>query len=64
MKLKDKSAIVTAAAGGIGRAIAFVAKTGKSRPAGRRRRGAVFRLVPVETLTGQSLVVSHGWFMQ
>jgi short chain dehydrogenase len=31
---------------------------------GRRPSGAVRRRVPSNALTGQSLVVRHGWFMQ
>jgi NADP-dependent 3-hydroxy acid dehydrogenase YdfG len=50
MKLKDKTAIVTGAASGIG--------------IGKEIALTYFASFPSNALTGQSLVVSHGWFMQ
>jgi NAD(P)-dependent dehydrogenase (short-subunit alcohol dehydrogenase family) len=57
MRLENKSAIVAGAASGLGKAIALrFAREGA-------KVALLFAAFPSNALTGQSLVVSHGWFM-
>jgi 3-hydroxybutyrate dehydrogenase len=78
MKLKDKIAIVTGAASGIGKEIAIAyAREGAKEVMLKETVDGEFTTVedvaevalffasfPSNALTGQSMVVSHGWFMQ
>ena len=68
MGLKEKSEIVTGAASGIGKDIALVYARhvdGEFTTVDDVAAVALFfAAFPSNALTGQSLVVSHGWFMQ
>jgi len=65
MKLMDKSAIVTGAVGGIGKSIAiYFARDGANVAIADLRPDAAEAAFPTNAMTGQSFIVSHGWFMQ
>ena len=67
MQLEGKVAIVTGAANGIGKAIARRFSQAGARVVIADLSSEValhFASFPANALTGQSLVVSHGWFMQ